>query len=252
MAKKREINSNKMVTLPLLNALTAVVLAEQLITIALQQALPLLVERALLRLKAAVEALKAQMQPREEADSKEKRLADRALDNAWRSLHQWLGALILMPSSSLPARDQLQALYDLLFYDGMLFINVSYREQWTETETRLKAIADGGYETVIAENGGAPLLAHLEDAQVKYGKVLGIRAPLDVKKSPAIRENYRVLLDAIRSYVVKAVAWADPEEPGSEALSESLIQPVVNWQDPRTKSDDDDATQEIVEDAAAV
>ena len=244
MSRQREINCNNMVVLPMLSALTAVVLAEQLITHARkEETLPPFIERMLLRLEAAVAGLKVQIQPRAEEDTEEKRRADRALDNAWRALNQWLGALVLMPSDSLPHWEKLQMLYNLLFSDGMTFINISYREQWAESDTRLSAVAEGAYDTAIAESGGAPLFDHLKAAHETYGNVLGISAAKASKASPAIRETYLVLLDTVRAFIVKAVAWADPEEPGSEALSDRLIAPLVNWQDPRARHTDDTAEE---------
>jgi hypothetical protein len=241
MATKRDININTMVSLPLLNALTALVLAEQLIAYASRESLPPLIGRALGRIVEGVAILKARVQPQAEADTQEKRVADSVLDNAWRAVEQWLGALILVPGASLPGKQNLSALHNLLFNDGMMFINATYREQWAESETRLEAVAEGDYDAAIDENGGRPLFAHLEVAHQQYGEVLGISTPHETKSSPAIRESYLQLLDAIRAYVVKSVAYADPEEPGSEALSQRLIEPLVNWQDPTKRVENDTA-----------
>ena len=39
------------------------------------------------------------------------------------------------------------------------------------------------------------------------------------------------LAAAMKSYIVKVAAYADPEEPGSEALSQALLVPFVQWKD---------------------
>ena len=46
-------------------------------------------------------------------------------------------------------------------------IVLSYREEWAQSETRLKAIADGGYEGLIESLGGAPFLKNLKDAHAR-------------------------------------------------------------------------------------
>ena len=124
---------------------------------------------------------------------------------------------------------------DLIFFRFVdlwsSFINLTFREEWTQSETRLNALDEGEFEPVVAKNGGAPLLANLRSAHARYGEVLGITSPVASEEGPEVREHFLKVIAAIKDYVVKAVAHADPEVPGSEALSESLIRPVVNWRD---------------------
>ncbi len=48
---------------------------------------------------------------------------------------------------------------------------------------------------------------------------------------PEVRSKMAALSTAMKSCVAKALTWADPEEPGSEALSKALLAPLVNWKD---------------------
>jgi hypothetical protein len=222
-----------MAALPRLNGSTGVVLGEQLLTAAeaKQRGLPAFIERPRARLETAKDGLKIQIQPTEESDSGRKTAADRAEDDAWRIFYNWTGAMAGAPDGSWPKQDKIRALHKMLFGEGMTFINLSYKEEWTQSETRLKAIADGGYEAVITEMGGGPLLENLKRAHAAYGDVLGITAPVEEEDNPEVRENLLKLIGAIKEYVVKVVAWADPEEAGSQELSDALLLPLTQWED---------------------
>jgi hypothetical protein len=230
----REISIGKMVSLPRLNGSSALALAEQLLTMAESrkgEGLPTFIERPRARLETAKSALKEQLKPQEEADSSAKTAADRAVDDAWRSLSGWTGAMAGMPDGSFEGQDRIRALHAMLFGEGLSFIALSFREEWTQSETRLKAIADSGYEGLIEGLGGAPFLKNLKDAHNRYGEALGIKAPVAAEEAPEVRENLDRLTSRMKEYVVKVAAWADPEEPGSPALTDALLTPLVQWKD---------------------
>ncbi len=229
----REYNIDDMVRLPRLNGSSSVALAEQLLTAAaaVKHDLPVFIDRPRARLETAAGGLEAQIRPREKADSGEKLAADRAEDAAWRVFSNWVGAMAEAPDGSWPKLDKIRALDNMLFGEGMSFINLSYREEWTQSETRLNAAAEGGYESAINEMGGGPLLDSLKGAHAVYGDVLGITAAVREEEAPEIRENLLKLIGAMKEYVVKAVAWIDPEETGSEALCEALLIPLTQWKD---------------------
>ena len=233
----RDTTISNMVRLPRLNALSAAALAEQLLTAAAAEtdsALPLLIERQRARLAAAASSLKAQIQPQEEKDSGIRSAADKAVDDGWRSFYNWLGAMAGMPDGSFSELEPARTLYNTLFSDGLSFIILAYREEWTESETRLTAIETGGFEPLIAALGGTPFLANIKAAHTRYGEVLGIKAPLQAVESPLVRENLLTLINAMKSYAVKVAAFADPDEPGSEALSTALLLPLSQWKDTRS------------------
>ncbi len=230
----RELAIGTMVSLPRLNGSSAFALAEQLLTTADAEkgsGLPIFIERPRVRLKTATMALKNELQPQEEADSGVRVAADREVDNSWRSFSEWLGAMAGMPDGSVADLDKVRTLNGILFGEGLSFIVLSFREEWTQSETRLKAISDGGYEPVIDSLGGAPFLKNVKSTHGHYGEAIGIKAPLKADESPEVREHLTKLTAAMKAYVVKTVAFADPEEPGSDALSEALLVPLTQWKD---------------------
>jgi hypothetical protein len=193
--------------------------------------LPTFIERPRARLESAVNDLVSAVAPKETGDSKAAKNADRQVDAAWRAFFHWLESLIHLPDDQAEGLDKARTLYNLCFSKGLSFIIVSYREEWAESEARLKAVADGGYEPIVATLGGAPLLSNLKNAHIRYGEALGVKATLVERATPEVRKKMDALASAMKIYIAKAVTWADPEEPGSEALSKALLAPFVAWKD---------------------
>jgi hypothetical protein len=194
-----------------------------------KEALPLLIERPRARLETATQLLADELQPVEQADTGAATAADRVIDDAWRSFSVWLGALAGMPEGTFDELYKIRALHTALFSEGLSFIALSYPEEWTQSETRLKTIAEEGYESMVETLGGAPFLTNLRNAHARYGEVLGITAPIKPEERPEVRAHMLKLTDAIRAYVVKVMAYVDPEEPGSDALAEALLLPLTQW-----------------------
>jgi hypothetical protein len=232
----REISYVSMVQLPRMNVSSAVAFGEALGTVAGAEiskgtTLPPLIERPRVRLETATRDLAEELQPEAGVDSKAAVNADKGEDGGWRSLSEWMGALCGMPDGSFEGQQQLRSLHTTLFSEGLRFLALPFREEWSQSEARLKTIDTGENVALIERLGGSPLLSNLRDAHAHYGKVLGITAPVDVKESPVLRAKFLKLTDAIRAYIVKVKAWADPEDPGSEALSDTLLAPFVAWKD---------------------
>jgi hypothetical protein len=223
-----------MVNLPRLTGPAAITLGQQLLTAAKDKAgaaLPTFIERPRARLESAVSGLVAAAAPKEMGDSKAAKNADRQVDAAWRAFFHWLESLIHLPDNQAEGLDKARTLYNLCFSKGLSFIIISYREEWAESEARLKSVADGGYEPIVTTLGGAPLLSNLKSAHVRYGEALGVKATLVERATPEVRKKMDALASAMKIYIAKAATWADPEEPGSEALSKALLAPFINWKD---------------------
>ena len=243
----REISIQSMVTLPRLNGAEAAALAERLVTQAdaeKGEGLPVFLARPLERVVSAAGALKGVLQPKEAVESGVRTAADRAVDDAWRGLSVWLGAMAGMPDGASEDLPALRKLNEMLFGDGLSFIILSYQEEWVQSETRLQAVDAGDYGSVIERAGGAPFLAAVRETHANYGEVLGITAPVQAEESPEVRSRMLDLTASLRTYVAKVAAYADPEEPGSEALSQALLRPLVQWRSPRSNrtADTDDAS----------
>ncbi len=244
----RDITIDAMIALPRLNRFSATALAEQLLTTAAAEkgsGLPLFIERPRSRLFIATEALKAQILPKEAMDTDRAKEADRTLDNAWRSFSSWLGSLASLPDGTFADLPKVRALHRLLFDNGLSFVVLAFREEWTQSEMRIKAASEGGFEPMIEQLGGLPLYNHLKNAHARYGEVLGINAKLQTEESPLVRVHLLNLISAIKAYAVKAAAWADPDDPDSELLSQALLSPLITWKDtPRASRSTDEAEPE--------
>jgi hypothetical protein len=250
----RDIAIDSMVSLPRLTGESATTLAEQLLFAAEQEkgeGLPQSIERPRVRLRAATDSLAFTLQPKETPDSKACLLADFAEDDAWRSLSNWMSGLSTLPDGSYPELDRMRTLHRLLFGEGLSFLKLTFREEWAASKNRIDAMADGGYEPLIEKLGGGPVLTALKNAQKRYGEVLGINAEMKVKESPAVGENLRNLIGVMKTYVVKAAAHADPDEPGSEELSTALLMPLLQWKETRPSNRDEETETEQSNSAAS-
>jgi hypothetical protein len=92
------------------------------------------------------------------------------------------------------------------------------------------------YLDTITRIGALALVDAIKDAQDAYGKALGVTTSKPPETSPELRAKRDAALDALKEYIVKVVAWADPLEPGSEALSEALLAPIEAWTSPESSS----------------
>lgn len=242
----RDISIKSMIKLPRLNGASAVTLGEQLLTEAASAGdLPVFLERPRGRLAIAVTSLKGEILFKEE-EGGEATEADEDIDDAWRSFSEWLGSIAGMPAGSVEKLDAVRKLHALIFSQGLSFIILSYREEWAQSESRLKEISDGGYEETLRTLGGGPFLDRLKSAHAHYGDVLNIKTPQEETNAPAVRENMAKLAAEMKEYVAKVATYPDREEPGSAELSEKLLRPLVQWKSPKstsqTKDDSSPAT----------
>ena len=244
---ERDISIESLVRLPRMNAHETVTLGEQLVTAAqaeldamvlVGQTIPVAINRPLLRMQTALVLLKQEILPQQEGNPKAAKAANRVLDGAWRVFFDWMGAMARAPVSAIPEAPKMAELKRSVFKDGLEFTTFTFKEEWSHSDARLRAMSDFGYESVIDDLGGTPLLHHVKEAQSAFGKVLGIETPLAKVESPEIRSNLDTLVSAMKTYVVKVVAHPDPDVAGSQALCDALLYPLVHWGAPRSGGDD--------------
>ncbi len=197
---------------------------------------PEFLERARLRLEAAAMGLEDALSPQPEGDSGKRQEADVALDHAWRNLENWAAGVLLQPDDVAPELPKLRALYDHLFANGLSFLALSFPEEYAESKVRLGFIHDEGYEAVVEALGGAWFLKALDEAHGRYGEVLELSSATSVPAEARVRDRLYEVRSQLRWWVVKVVAWRDPDEAGSDALSEALLRPLVEWENPRSSS----------------
>jgi hypothetical protein len=233
----RTYTSKDLIQLPRLSGREVLVLVAQLETTlsavkkeSKPKALPATLVRSMARLKEAAAGLAAGLSPQAEGDTMAKRRADQVLDSAWSALYSWLSGWCLLPEGVNPRLAQACALRDLLFAGGLGFTQFRYKVQWQESEARLAAIDEHGYDEVIKKLGGAAFLDHLRAAHRTYGEVLHITRPLPQRTDTDIRTRLLATLDAVRDYATRVAAVADPDEPGSAELSDALLRPLTAWE----------------------
>ncbi|WP_434042206.1 MULTISPECIES: hypothetical protein [Sorangium] len=236
----RSFTSQDLVALPRLTAAESVVLATELITVAdarekqlKPKRLPEAIGRSRARLVAAVAALEALTRPQggDPAETRTKPKADRLLDNAWSATFDWVGGWCKLPPERNPGLDEAKELFKLLFPDGLSFTRLPYKLEWKESKARLDAIRGARHDRTFKKLGGEGFLAHLEEAHEAYGRALHITAPKP-ESAPTgdVRGAFLATLAALRDYATRVAAHADPDVPGSEAVSAALLAPLATWE----------------------
>jgi hypothetical protein len=249
----RSFSSSNLVQLPRLGASETSVLLTELATTAAHEReqigdkkLPPAIERSHRRMIAAHQALSKALLPAppSEADPARRRQADGVIDNAWSAAYDWTSGWSKLPDSAHPQVVVARTLQQLVFADGLGFTKLPYKVEWQESKTRLEAIDRDGHEETFKLLGGLPFLTEIRRAHVAYGEALGITqvvAPTESQVS-ALRTARDAALDALRDYTTKVAAHADPEEEGSEQLSERLLRPLTSWETTHRESPKASAT----------
>jgi hypothetical protein len=227
------------IRLPRLTAAETSVLATALLTVAEAQAadqkkgiLPgqlELVRQRLIKSNAALTAAQTPQKPA--ADPKAQVNAHGAVDNAWNALHDWLSGWAHLPGDQQNAANQL---WELLFSKGTAFMKAAYKIEYQESDVRLNALTADD-ETLIGSLGGTPFLDHLREAHAAYGAALGITEVAEAPAKTTVKTELDACQAAIRDYLAKVIAYADPDLEGSEDLSAALCEPFDTWQTARRK-----------------
>ncbi|WP_437775887.1 hypothetical protein [Sorangium sp. So ce1097] len=257
----RSFTSQDLVALPRLNAAEAVVLATELITVAdakekqlRPKKLPEAIGRSKGRLVAAIATLEALTRPQggDPVETRTKPKADRTLDNAYSGTFDWLGGWCKLPPERNPHLDEAKDLFNLLFPDGLSFTRLPYKLEWKESKARLDAIRGARHDRTFKKLGGEVFLAHLEEAHEAYGRALHITAPKP-ESAPTgdVRAAFLATLAALRDYATRVAAHADPDVPGSEAVSAALLAPLATWESRPSGSSGGASASDVTETPAA-
>ena len=251
----RNISIKSIIPLPRMTRISLITLGWQMLTAALALAgegLPLFLERARKRLSDELDIFKATMQPRE-LNSWSRAQLSRELNAAWSALFAWMEGMIGMPKEGAPQDlPALRTLHTHIFEDGLAFLRTGHREKWIQSEERIKII-DEEFEQPINNCGGAAFLAPLREAHKNFGELLGFTAPVQPDNAAEARKHYTAFSLALRTYIGKVIFYADPEEPGSEELSQALLVPLVQWKDTphrSTRDEEEDISDDLVVDVA--
>lgn len=233
----RSYTAHSSIQLPRVNAGEASVLVTQILTAATAEAktakgkeLPPPIERSRARLTLALAGLEEVVAPQIAGDTQVKRRADRVIDTAWSASFDWLSGWCKLPVEKNPHLDQANALMALVFPDALAFTKLPYRIEWQQSKLRLDAIEREGHEKTFKQLGGAAFLANLTEAQAAYGIALGITVPATQESASEVGTRLVAILAAVRDYVTRVMAYAEPDVPGSEDLAEALLLPLHGWE----------------------
>jgi hypothetical protein len=236
----RSFTSQDLIQLPRLSAAEAAVLITELLTAAAAEQrsikgkeLPPAIERSRKRLTVAHASLDAAVQPQAspETDTQVKRKSDRVIDNAWSATFDWLSGWCKLPPEVNPHLSEATSLFALVFPEALGFTKLPYKVEWQESKSRLDAIDREGHDKTFKQLGGGVFLDHIREAHEAYGAALHITVPKPQEAPPPdVRAKLDAAQAALRDYATRVAAHADPDVPGSEALTESLLKPLTEWE----------------------
>ena len=229
----RSYTATDVIDLPRMTAASAHALGTAMLAAALEFGAPKPAKRALERLSVSFAELNAAMVAlaRKKKHSPEVIQADRVIDDCWGAFHAWLGGWKRLPGA--PNALRAASVHDAVFLDGMGFILLPYAEEWSESGIRLQRLGEGDHEKVVADLGGKEFVVRLRAAHKTYGELLGITSA-GTASDPTVgtrRPQLAAFGEVLRAYVLKVAAFADADDPASEALVANLLLPLVEHRD---------------------
>jgi hypothetical protein len=154
---------------------------------------------------------------------------DRIIDNCWAGLDDRLSGLARLPADIAGVVDA-ASLRRRLFPGGLAFLKLSYKLEWSESQTRLQLIEKEKLGPAIDRLAGKQFLPAIQEAHANYGRALGMAQALPLDAAvPQVRESYDAFIAALRNYVVKVVATVEDDDEDSKALADQLLAPLERW-----------------------
>ncbi|MEP7121723.1 MAG: hypothetical protein ABJE95_12465 [Byssovorax sp.] len=238
-SRPRALSADTLIALPRLSGISAARLISELLTAAkAEKKLPPFIVPDRDELATTLEALQVELAKRvsgEGEDTPRVAAADWIEDNAYGALFDFLSAWARLPADQHPESAAATEVLQSVFAGGLAFLAVRPHNEWQEAEIRNRLIAEKGHDATIERLGGKAFLAHLGVAHKAYGEALGITTVNTVVESPAIRVARDAAVDVIRGYVLRVAALVRKSDPQSEALSQRLLAPIVNWRESPAK-----------------
>lgn len=232
------VTATDLVQLPQVSAQAAMALGKQVLAAATGQTLPANAVTAHTKLTAAHAALGAALVDQFGAgtldtpaeDSPAIQELDRILDNCWGGLDDRLGGLCRLPPGT-PGVAEAAALRRRIFPGlSLAFLKLTYRLEWSESETRLQLIKREKLGPEIDRLAGPQFLPALKAAHKAYGDALGMNEPLaGVTATPQVRGAYDKFVVALRGYVLKVVASVEEDDADTREVADALLLPIERW-----------------------
>lgn len=231
----RSFEAADMVQLPTIGVAGAIALGTEIATQANAAGkLPSPISRAFVTLDASClalrEAAKGRLPDAALLESASVREADRTLDAAWSSAFDWCTGWSKLPLDTNASKVAIaRVLLVTLFSTGLKFTQIAYKLEWAESQTRLDLIEEEKLGVSFEALGGETFLKTIKVAHKAYGDALGLTKAKTEVALPSLREPLDAFLAALRVYVVRASAHADPEHAGSAELAKKLLGPIAKW-----------------------
>ncbi|MEZ4313435.1 MAG: hypothetical protein R3F14_35890 [Polyangiaceae bacterium] len=226
------MNAIDLIVLPRLTAPGALALAEQLLSTAAphKKDFPSIAGAARANLTEARNQLAAALRDKVDPTSNntEPPQLDRDIDSAYASLASFVDAFVRLPDGGELA-EHARMIQATVFPDGLRFTQLAYPLEWAESQIRIERMATPEVTAALKGLGAKTFVDAIRAKHEAYGKALGMGAAKSVAAAPAVRPAYENALAAMRWYVIKVVASADPSAPESQALVDELLVPLTTW-----------------------
>jgi hypothetical protein len=229
----RSFASTDLVQLPRLDAVSAQTLGTQLLTAARDKRLPEAIVEALDELATSHRALQRAATERlplgDRVDPNRARSADYALDASWSALFD-----LLTGWSKLPGHDHATVASRVraqLFPEGLRFIQLAYKLQWSESNTRLTLIKERRLDADLEKLGATPIYKRLREAHKEYGEALNITSAAELTTvNNTVRQALDEFCDSLRHYIVRVAASVKRRDEKSALVAQALLAPLEAWQ----------------------
>jgi hypothetical protein len=137
------------------------------------------------------------------------RAADNRLDQAWAGVKSRLDAYARLPAGEYARAPRAAALVELLFPNGMGFLNLSYTAEWAESQRILERIVKQELQKDVDLLAGREFLAEAKAAHALYGQVLGTTKAKKVKNTVSLAEPLKQLRADIVDYTLTVVVFGN-------------------------------------------
>lgn len=234
----RSFSPIDLVTVPRTSAASALTLGTSLVAAAREEAkLPDVFVVPLEQLEREHAGLRTSRQYQREGravDSAAATSSDQRVDSCYSGFHGFLIAWTKLPSTpeGVEKGQVAREVIEIVFPDGLRFLNLPYREQWGESQTKLDRLSEPAVAERVRSLGGEAFVRAIGEAHEAYGVALHVTKP---KAEPTNQVNVREPLDgfwdAVRSYVLRVANHLDEHKNDAEAqrLCRALLEPIATW-----------------------
>lgn len=233
----RTFDPASLVGLPQLSGSAAYTLGEELRTATVDVELPPPVAKAFSRVVEKHDGLRATLGerlPTASENTVEAKQADQVLDSVYSGIYDWCRGLTKLPSELAPGLSaKANQIAETFFPDGLKFTQLPYKLQWADSQVRIDALKERNLAGIFHELNGSAFVTALKSAHEAYGKALGItKTKPQPPEPPEVRKALDGFTEALRSYVVQVVAFADAGGPEAGETAKKLLAPLADWRSP--------------------